>query len=281
MLVSPLIPQFFTARLVSCVPRRRAWVMAAQRTQQKLVQQETTECMAQVGAVEPMPKRQRKLWRIASICSGMAVCHRAFDVIVIANPSFHVTHVFACEVAPCARKVLSMDFPNLRLFGNVCEEGARFPDCDVLVAGFPCQPYSSANRHRKGSKDKRSIPVVHAIVEYVQRVKPAIVVLENVPGILSWGRDVLAYITKEFQASGYHMDFRTLAATCTVVCLSGGGVCTSWRFARRPTRWSGRRRFPCGACHLCWRTTSSRPAHGQQLRRQLRRSIKWSCSSHS
>lgn len=166
---------------------------------------------AEVEAVEPTPKRQRKLWRMGSICSGIGVCHRAAALIASENPGFQVIHVFACEPARAARKVLSADFPSLRLFGDACEDAGGMPDCDVLVAGFPCQPYSAANRHRKGSADERC-QVVRAIVEYVLRARPRVVVLENVPGIFFWGQDVLQYIGKELQASGYQMDFKTLSS---------------------------------------------------------------------
>ena len=183
---------------------------AAKWRQQKLAQQEA-EQGTEAQAAEPSPKKQRKLWRMGSICSGIGVCHRAAALIASENPGFQVTQVFACEVARDARTVLSADFPSLRLFGDACEDAGRMPDCDVLVAGFPCQPYSAANRHRKGSADKRS-DVVRAIVEYVQRAQPRVVVLENVPGILAWGQDVLLHISKEFQASGYQLDFKTLSS---------------------------------------------------------------------
>ena len=178
--------------------------------QQKLAKQEA-EHGAEVEAVEPSPKRQRRLWRMGSICSGIGVCHRAAALIASENPGFQVTQVFACEVERTARTVLSTDFPSLRLFGDACEDAGRMPVCDVLVAGFPCQPYSSANRHRKGSADKRC-NVMRAIVEYVQRALPRVVVLENVPGIVTWGQDVLLYISKEFQASGYQLDFKMLSS---------------------------------------------------------------------
>ena len=220
MLVPPLIPQFL--RLVSfkfvatlaCAAAMRSMqleVMAAKKGRQQKLEQQEVERGAAVKGVEPSPKRQRKLWRMGSFCSGIAVCHRAADLIASENPGFHVTHVFACEVAPDARKVLSTDFPSVRLFGDACEDAGHMPDCDVLVAGFPCQPYSSGNRHRKGSADKRC-GVVRAIVEYVKRALPRVVVLENVPGILAWGQDVLLYISTEFQASGYQMDFKTLSS---------------------------------------------------------------------
>ena len=119
--------------------------------------------------------------------------------------------MFACETARAARTVLMADYPSIQLFGDAREETGRLPYCDILVAGFPCQPFSAANRTRKGSSDARCT-VVNAIIQYVQRMKPRAVVLENVPGILAWGQDVLRLIAQHFQSSGYHVDMMKLSS---------------------------------------------------------------------
>src|SRR5690606_7230064 len=55
---------------------------------------------------------------------------------------------------------------------------------DVLTAGYPCQPFSSAG-HRRGASDPRHIwPEVHRIIA---ESEPGIVFLENVDGHVSLG----------------------------------------------------------------------------------------------
>lgn len=54
---------------------------------------------------------------------------------------------------------------------------------DVLVGGFPCQPYSIAGL-RKGLKDKRG-QVFEEIIELLHRTQPKVFLLENVKGMLS------------------------------------------------------------------------------------------------
>ena len=57
------------------------------------------------------------------------------------------------------------------------------PVAHGVVAGFPCQPYSSEGLGL-GRNDERS-EVLHPIIKYIRRVKPQFVVLENVTGLLS------------------------------------------------------------------------------------------------
>ena len=56
-----------------------------------------------------------------------------------------------------------------------------FLGVDIVTAGFPCPPFSTAGR-RRGTDDERWI--WPAIAELVRQVRPRQVFLENVPGIL-------------------------------------------------------------------------------------------------
>ena len=143
------------------------------------------------------------------MCSGIGVCHRAAALLNACNASVALRGVFACDVGRSPRKVLSADFPGLRVFGDVAADGARLPPCDVLVAGFPCQPFSAANRRRKGSADERCQVIEH-ILRYIERAAPKLVLLENVVGLLSYGRDVFLALTRRLQAAGYSIALQTL-----------------------------------------------------------------------
>lgn len=70
---------------------------------------------------------------------------------------------------------------------------------DCVVAGYPCQPFSSAGR-RRGSRDPRHLwPEVRRIVAEIQ---PGIVFLENVAGHLRLG---FPEVCDELRAMGYHV----------------------------------------------------------------------------
>ena len=146
---------------------------------------------------------------VGSICSGIGVCHRASAAVNSCNADVTLRDAFACEVARSARQVLAADFPGLRLFGDVCEDGSRLPPCDVLVTGFPCQPFSAANRRRKGSSDTRCEVLSH-IIRYIERVAPSLIVMENVVGLLSHGRDVFLNLVQRLQAAGYSIAVKVL-----------------------------------------------------------------------
>lgn len=57
------------------------------------------------------------------------------------------------------------------------------PSCDIITAGFPCQPFSNAG-NRKGVKDRRGTLYMNCL-NIIEAKKPLVVVLENVRGILS------------------------------------------------------------------------------------------------
>lgn len=58
----------------------------------------------------------------------------------------------------------------------------EIPDFDVLVAGFPCQPFSIAGRQR-GFNDRRG-NLFFEITRIIDKRRPKIVFLENVPNLM-------------------------------------------------------------------------------------------------
>ena len=78
---------------------------------------------------------------------------------------------------------------------------------DILTAGYPCQPFSHAG-HRKGTQDERHIWPY--IIEAISKLRPRIVVLENVRGHLSLGfKEVL----KDLAQNGYDARWRVVRAS--------------------------------------------------------------------
>jgi hypothetical protein len=73
------------------------------------------------------------------------------------------------------------DVPIAHDVKELANDPARLvPDCDILTAGYPCQPFSVAGKQR-GKEDPRHI-YLH-ISQIIARKRPAFVVLENVLGI--------------------------------------------------------------------------------------------------
>lgn len=87
------------------------------------------------------------------------------------------------------------------------------PDHDVLCAGFPCQPFSSIGK-REGFEHPTQGTMFHEIVKILERKKPSVVFLENVPGIVNHeGGETLDIILKTLGKLGYKVDYKILNAS--------------------------------------------------------------------
>ena len=78
---------------------------------------------------------------------------------------------------------------------------------DVISAGFPCQPFSTAGK-RQGADDSRNM--WPATIECIRVVRPRYCLLENVPGLLSSG--YFGTILGDLAESGYDARWRILSA---------------------------------------------------------------------
>lgn len=101
--------------------------------------------------------------------------------------------VLLCEIDKHARKVLAHRFPDVPIHPDITEltaddlyaAGAR-PESTVLVGGFPCQDLSVAGARRGMGHGTRSGLYWH-LDRLMADFRPAWVVFENVPGLLSAG----------------------------------------------------------------------------------------------
>lgn len=80
----------------------------------------------------------------------------------------------------------------------------------VIVAGFPCQPYSIAGL-RKGLEDDRGGEIFKSLLRLLREAKPKSFLLENVKGIKSHdGGATFKYMLEELSQQGYHLKHETL-----------------------------------------------------------------------
>ena len=68
---------------------------------------------------------------------------------------------------------------------------------DIVVSGFPCQPFSVAG-DLLALNDSRGLCIVH-ILKYLQRTMPRIVILENVPGLRTHNPEILVAILESLK----------------------------------------------------------------------------------
>ena len=124
-----------------------------------------------------------------------------------------------CEIEPFCQAALKKHWPNVPIFNDIKvlneEELKELGQIDVICGGFPCQPVSCAGK-RKGSKDERWLwPEFYRIIRVV---KPAWVLVENVPGLLSAkdGRGIkgglFGGILRDLAEIGYDAEWNIVSA---------------------------------------------------------------------
>lgn len=89
------------------------------------------------------------------------------------------------------------------------------PNGDVLLAGFPCQPFSNAGS-RKGTADPRGT-LFFETLRFIDSHKPKVVVFENVRGLLSItnpdGTKLIDGIVRELEDRNYIVNYKLLSSS--------------------------------------------------------------------
>ena len=129
------------------------------------------------------------------LCSGIGGFALGFQWAGLSEP------VLFCDIEAWSRQVLAKHWPDVPIAEDVKEvasDPARLvPDCDILTAGYPCQPFSQAGV-RRGEEDDRHIwPEIFTIV---QAKRPTWCVFENVSGHISLGLD---QVLSDLESKGY------------------------------------------------------------------------------
>ena len=133
--------------------------------------------------------------RHVDLCSGIGGFALGFEWAGLSTP------VLFCDIEPWCRSVLRKHWPHVPIHSDVKElanDAERLiPDCDILTAGYPCQPFSSAGK-RQGEQDDRHIwPYIRQIVA---QKRPTWTVFENVYGHVSLGLDT---VLTDLETEGY------------------------------------------------------------------------------
>lgn len=126
-----------------------------------------------------------ELLNIGSLFSGYGGLDMAVSYLTNASISW------VSDIEPASCTVLAAHHPNVTNIGDITKVNwGTVERVDILTAGYPCQPFSTAG-HRKGSNDERHLwPYVRGAIG---ALGPRFVFLENVRGHLTLGfADVLA-----------------------------------------------------------------------------------------
>ena len=87
------------------------------------------------------------------------------------------------------------------------------PDCDVILAGFPCQAFSIAG-YRKGFDDEKGRGVLFfEVLRIIREKQPKVVFLENVKNLVGHDNgNTFRVILEALKEEGYHVKYKVLNA---------------------------------------------------------------------
>ena len=112
--------------------------------------------------------------------------------------------VFASEIDRFCVENYQHNFGGDRPAGDICRIES-IPDLDILVGGFPCQPFSSSGSLRGFLDDVKGL-LFREIVRLLKDKKAKGFILENVRGLLLHNDGAtFATIRKELEDCGYHV----------------------------------------------------------------------------
>lgn len=141
--------------------------------------------------------------KVCSLCSGCGGLDLGFI-----QAGFEI--VWANDIDHFAVQTYQANIGNHIVLGDLNQIDIEdIPEHNILVSGFPCQPFSIMGDER-GFEDNRS-SVFFVICDIIKYHRPEVVVLENVGRILSHkGGTTFEVIKNELTALGYTVYYKIL-----------------------------------------------------------------------
>jgi DNA (cytosine-5)-methyltransferase 1 len=149
--------------------------------------------------------------RFIDLFAGMGGTRIGFEQSLDVNDIPHKC-VFTSEIKPHAIEAYKANFPNEPIHGDITKiDPANIPDFDYLLAGFPCQPFSSAGT-RDGLQDSRG-GLFFNLFEILEIKQPQGFLLENVDGLVTINDGkTLEMMLKLLRNAGYKTAYAILNA---------------------------------------------------------------------
>ena len=113
------------------------------------------------------------------------------------------------------QKILKKNYPNVPIEGDIKNVRGREFEADIIVGGFPCQPFSVAGK-QKGRDDNRYLwPEMFRLIK---EIKPEFVIGENVQGLVNLQNGmVLRQVQDDLVGQGFEVQ-------CFLIPASGIGA---------------------------------------------------------
>ena len=116
------------------------------------------------------------------LCCGIGGFRVGINRFMEKHKNYNFECVFSADIKSDAIKTYNLNFDETLEYTDIYDI-KELPEFDLLCAGFPCQPFSSAG-NKKGFEDNRG-GMIFKIVYICKKYKPSTVLLENVSNLLS------------------------------------------------------------------------------------------------
>lgn len=141
------------------------------------------------------------------------VCLSCFDGMSCGQIAFEragikIDKYYASEIDKYAIKVTQANYPETVQLGSITDwQSWNIEKPDIIIGGFPCQPYSVAGK-RKGLSDERGGDILECLFSVIEKYQPDYLMLENVIGLLSIDEgNTFKQILKKLNNIGYAVDW--------------------------------------------------------------------------
>lgn len=122
------------------------------------------------------------MYRTIDLCAGIGGIRQGF------SRTGEFRNVLSAEIDKYAAETYKLNFngddPLNDLTTSEFKDEAERVGCDVLLAGFPCQPFSSQG-NKEGFDDPTKGTIFFHIKQIINRTRPKVIFLENVQNIVS------------------------------------------------------------------------------------------------
>ena len=149
--------------------------------------------------------------KFADLFSGIGGIRKGFEM-ACENLRITCQCNFTSEIKPAAIKIFEQNHPTEKIFGDITKISTEnIPNFDILLAGFPCQSFSSAGK-RLGFEDTRGT-LFFEIERILSKKKPQGFILENVEGLVNHdGGKTFQIILESLENLGYKVSWKILNA---------------------------------------------------------------------